>query len=101
TLERCYSVALERGVTCGDISEIDHVFMHHLGDDMVRAPIYREQAEGRKIAGVWRHDASLRRQQIHYRRRLCRPGATERQQREDARVDATLDCHLPDRVCLI
>ena len=92
---------LQLGVDAGDGAEIDAVLVHHLGDDLIGAPVDRQQAEGREIAGIGRHDAGLHVEQVHHRGRLRRPGAAERQQREAARIDAALDGHLADGVGLV
>ena len=99
--QRLDGLVLQLGVDVGNRGEIDAVLVHHLGDDLVGAPIDGEQAERREIAGIGRHDAGLHVEQVHHRGRLRRSRAAERQQRKAARIDAALDGHLPDRVGLI
>ncbi len=91
----------ELGIERRDRREIDRVLVHDLGDDVIGAPVDREQAEGGEIAGIGRHDAGLHAEQVHHRRRLRRPGAAEGEQREAARIDAALDGHLADGVGLV
>ena len=100
-LQRRHGLALQRGVARGDLGKIDRLLVHHLGDDVVGAPIDCQQAERREIAGVRRHDARLHGEQVHDRGGLRGTRAAERQQRKGARIDAALDRHLPDRVGLV
>ena len=85
----------------GDGAEIDAVLVHNFGDDLIRAPVHRQQPESGEIARIWRHDAGLHVEQVHYRGRLGRPRSAERQQCEATRVDAALDGHLADGVGLV
>ncbi len=94
-------VTLEACINLSDHFQIDSVLMRDLGHDVIGAPIDGQETEGRKVAGIGRHDASLHADQLHHRWRLRRAGTAERQQRELAWIDAALDRHLPDGVGLI
>ena len=43
----------------GDGRKVDRFLVHHLGDDVVGAPVHRQEAKGGEVAGIGRHDAVL------------------------------------------
>ena len=81
--------------------QIGRVLVRDASGDVVGAPVDREQAEGRDVSGVRRHEAAFPAEKARYRRRLRRARAAEGKQREAPRVDALLDGHLADRVRLV
>ncbi len=101
TLQGLGSVVFQIAIEFGNDRQIDRILMHDAGDDVVGAPINRQQSEGGEIARIWRHDAGRHAEEMHHRGRLRGAGAAERQQREFARIDAALDGHLADGVGLI
>ena len=76
-MQRRGGLALQRGVARGDIGQIDCLLVHHLGDDVIGAPVYREQAEGREVARVGGTMQAFMRQQVHHAGGLRRTRAAK------------------------
>src|SRR5205085_12221005 len=51
-LERHQRIALEPGTDRRNRRDLDRVLMHDFGDDVVGAPVHRQEAEGGEIAGI-------------------------------------------------